>query len=151
MTKRESELSGACHDVAIRVCDDCVHLRGQMCHVPECVFCRWTMDEVRETLDKLNICPIIDGVRHVLVPQPELEQENLGRDDMSDDRDEPDFRGPAVIVSGSILGGFKFIGPFDTIDLALQWHYASSLEGILGIPVTVVLLDNPESVKVTRS
>jgi len=47
----------------IRICDDCIRLKGQMCHVPECVFCRRTMEEVGEYLDVLLIRPIVDGKR----------------------------------------------------------------------------------------
>lgn len=56
---------------------------------------------------------------------------------------EPDLRGPAVIVDGSVLGGFTFIGPFDTIDEAARWHSTKRLAGHLGLPTTIVLLEKP--------
>ena len=48
---------------SIRICSDCYELRGEMCHHPECVFIRRTMDEVGEILDLLLIRPIVDGER----------------------------------------------------------------------------------------
>ena len=45
------------------ICDDCIALKGEMCHQPACVFCRRTMEEVGEYLDVLLIRPIIDGKR----------------------------------------------------------------------------------------
>jgi len=53
--------------IVIRICDDCLDLKGDMCHNPECVFCRKTMAEVGELLDILMIRPIVDGVRLSLV------------------------------------------------------------------------------------
>lgn len=58
------------------------------------------------------------------------------------DSEAPDTRGPAIIAHGSVLGGFKFIGPFETIDAALEW-YRTSLWGALKAPVTIALLENP--------
>ena len=48
---------------SIRICDDCFHLRGEMCHEPDCIFCRRTMAEVGEYLDALLIRPVVDGER----------------------------------------------------------------------------------------
>lgn len=45
----------------VSICDKCVKLEGKMCHTPECVFIRCTMDEVRAYLDRLMIRPIADG------------------------------------------------------------------------------------------
>lgn len=53
-------------DVTVRVCQDCIDLKGQECHTPECVFCFHGMEEVKWLLDKMLICPIIDGERIVL-------------------------------------------------------------------------------------
>ena len=47
----------------IDVCEDCIHLKGEMCHTPECVFIRCTMDEVKQYLNMLLIAPIVDGER----------------------------------------------------------------------------------------
>lgn len=47
----------------IDICDDCVRLKGDSCHNPRCIFCRWTMDEVGQYLDALLIRPIVDGER----------------------------------------------------------------------------------------
>lgn len=47
----------------ITICDDCINLRGEMCHRPECIFCRRTMREVAEYLDVLLIRPVVDGER----------------------------------------------------------------------------------------
>lgn len=48
---------------SVRICNDCYELRGAMCHNSACIFCRWTMAEVAEYLDKLLIRPVIDGER----------------------------------------------------------------------------------------
>jgi hypothetical protein len=48
--------------IEINICTDCLNLVGEMCHTPECVFCRRTMKEVEEYLNMLLIRPIIDGV-----------------------------------------------------------------------------------------
>lgn len=47
----------------INICDDCYNLQGEMCHTPECVFCRRTISEIGEYLDILLIRPVIDGER----------------------------------------------------------------------------------------
>lgn len=60
----------------------------------------------------------------------------------------PDYRGPAIIVEGGVIGGFKFIGPFEHIDAALKWHKEKSLPGVLGLSASVVLLVSPESEQV---
>ena len=47
----------------IRICDACMRLDGGMCHVPECVFCRRTMEEVRVILEALTLrCDAISYV-----------------------------------------------------------------------------------------
>lgn len=43
------------HRFTMSICDDCLNLRGKMCHKPECVFCRHTMKEVSEILELLQI------------------------------------------------------------------------------------------------
>lgn len=58
----------ASREHVIRICEDCYNLAGEMCHTPECVFCRRTMDEVGEALDLLLIRPVIDGERLDLNP-----------------------------------------------------------------------------------
>lgn len=69
------------HDVTVRVCQSCIDLVGEECHTPGCVFCFHGMAEVKWLLDKMLICPIIDGERIVLhgtgvpVPQPDTELE----------------------------------------------------------------------------
>lgn len=52
----------------INICDECYLLEGEMCHTPECVFCRRTMEEVGEYLDVLCIRPVVDGERLDLWP-----------------------------------------------------------------------------------
>lgn len=47
----------------ITICEDCYNLKGQMCHNPQCIFCRRTMKEVAEVLDILLIRPVVDGER----------------------------------------------------------------------------------------
>ena len=47
----------------ILICQDCYELKGEMCHNPECVFCRRTMEEVGEYLDVLLIRPVVEGER----------------------------------------------------------------------------------------
>lgn len=68
---------------------------------------------------------------------------DLSRLEQEGDEREPDLRGPAVIVEGSVLGGFNFTGPFEHIEAANQWHQERSLAGALGLPCTVILLVNP--------
>lgn len=48
----------------VDICDDCIALKGEMCHVPECAFCRRTMTEVSDYLDAMLIRPIIDRQQH---------------------------------------------------------------------------------------
>lgn len=52
----------------IRICNDCYALTGEMCHEPDCVFCRRTMAEVGGALDMLLIRPVVDGNRLDLHP-----------------------------------------------------------------------------------
>lgn len=47
----------------VYICNQCYELEGEMCHNPQCVFCRRTMEEVGEFLDALLIRPVIDGER----------------------------------------------------------------------------------------
>lgn len=56
-------------DFTIRICDACYALEGEMCHNPECIFCRRTMKEVGEYLDVLRIRPVVDGERLDLHPK----------------------------------------------------------------------------------
>ena len=57
---------------------------------------------------------------------------------------EPDLRGPAVIVDGSVIGGFTFTGPFATIDEAAEWRRTKTVAGAIGIPAAaIVLLEKP--------
>lgn len=35
----------------VDICDDCMNLRGDMCHNPHCAFCRKTMKEVDTLLE----------------------------------------------------------------------------------------------------
>lgn len=62
------------HDVVVRVCQDCIDLKGQECHVPECVFCFRGMGEVKHLLDRMLICPVIDNERFVLAGNAALEE-----------------------------------------------------------------------------
>jgi len=55
----------------------------------------------------------------------------------------PDLRGPAVIVDGSVINGFTFTGPFDTVEAAAEWHAKKRLAGCLGLPTTIVILETP--------
>lgn len=73
--------------------------------------------------------------------------EGLGEMRCSSANDEtPDLRGPAVVVRGSVLGGFEFYGPFPTIDDACEWCRTKTLAGVLGLNHdTIVLLEKPRS------
>lgn len=62
----KTEVEPRVHDCIVRVCQGCIDLKGQECHVPECVFCFKGMDEAKWLLDKMLICPIIDGERYIL-------------------------------------------------------------------------------------
>jgi len=61
MSERGQALE-AVRGFTVYICDDCLHLRGEMCHEANCRFCRRTMAEVAEYLDVLLIRPVIDGV-----------------------------------------------------------------------------------------
>jgi len=64
----------------------------------------------------------------------------------------PDTRGPAVIATGSVIGGFTFIGPFPTIEHAAEWHAKRSLSGLLGLPAdAIVLLESPDRHAVVKN
>jgi hypothetical protein len=52
---------------------------------------------------------------------------------------ESDTRGPAVLVTGGVIGGFEFYGPFPTIDDAAAW-YEKSLFGFAKAAVSIALL-----------
>lgn len=39
----------------VTICDGCINLEGQECHTPECAFCFMNMDEVKETLRRVNL------------------------------------------------------------------------------------------------
>jgi hypothetical protein len=56
--------------------------------------------------------------------------------------DEPDTRGPAIIVEGSVLGGFEFMGPFESIDAAQQFWSRTWLHQH-GVGCTIALLREP--------
>ena len=56
--------------------------------------------------------------------------------------EQPDLRGPAVILIGSLLGGYHFIGPFATIQEALE-RWERTLEHRLGKSVVIALLESP--------
>jgi hypothetical protein len=47
-----------------------------------------------------------------------------------------------VAVAGSVLSGFKFWGPFDSVDEAVEW--AESRKPLIGF-VSVVPVQSPES------
>lgn len=56
--------------------------------------------------------------------------------------EENDARGPAIVIRGSVMTGFKFIGPFPTIADALAWH-ESTLHGLLDVSCVIDLLESP--------
>ena len=66
-------------EYTIRICNACMDLRGEMCHTPECVFCRRTMKEVGRYLDALLIRPVIDGER-LPPPKPAASRDGRGED-----------------------------------------------------------------------
>lgn len=42
--------------------------------------------------------------------------------------DPPDNRGPAIVIHGDLMGGFKAAyGPFETIDAACKWAAPRSM------------------------
>lgn len=47
----------------VRICEDCFHLRGEMCSTPDCVFCWRSMPDVGKALDVMLIRPLVDGER----------------------------------------------------------------------------------------
>jgi len=58
-------------------------------------------------------------------------------DDISDNR------GPAIVIRGSVISGFKFYGPFNTIDDAVSWC-KTTVSGQLGVNNDIVeLLKEP--------
>jgi len=54
-----------------------------------------------------------------------------------------DNRGPAVVVSGTVIGGFEFHGPFPTISAAHEWYEQQFFGGFLKMPASIVLLAAP--------
>jgi len=56
-----------------------------------------------------------------------------------------DIRGPAILAVGSLAEGFKFCGPFESVDAAVKFHEAKTLRGVLGFSASVFLLDKPEA------
>lgn len=60
------------------------------------------------------------------------------------EREQPDMRGPAIVVRGSVLVGFKFYGPFATIDAAVKW-YGQTVLGELTVGVVITLLEKPDA------
>lgn len=47
------------------------------------------------------------------------------------EREEPDTRGPAIYVRGSLIGGFEAIGPFPTVQDCLDWCNNDTLAGAI--------------------
>lgn len=66
---------------------------------------------------------------------------------MSTIEHEPDLRGPAVVVQGSFLEGFKITGPFESIFQACDWIEHHTPAGIMNLPSfsSVMLLEEPKS------
>lgn len=56
----------------------------------------------------------------------------------------PDLRGPAIVVTGGVIGGFDFHGPFETVEAASQW-WQTTLGGKLGTGCSIALLEKPET------
>jgi hypothetical protein len=55
--------------------------------------------------------------------------------------EDPDLRGPAIVIKGSFLSRFRFIGPFQTVAAASEWC-DNTISGKLGVGNhTVVLLE----------
>lgn len=102
----------------IHICEDCLSLRGEMCHRPGCIFCRRTMSEVGDCLDMLLIRPVIDGVRIVvddgvlLVEQRRLRPCQWAVDDLGGDSVYETQCGHAFQFNedGPAENGFKFCG-----------------------------------------
>lgn len=91
----------------------------------------WSPDEgtVARSMD--------DAAAGRVVPGDEL----LGR--LTQENEAPDTRGPAVVVNGSLLSGFKLTGPFETIEEASTW-YKETTRGKLGVPCLIMLLEEPK-------
>lgn len=43
----------------IKICNDCYELKSEMCHEPECILCRRTIEEIKYILNALIIRPNI--------------------------------------------------------------------------------------------
>lgn len=54
----------------INICSDCLNLEGEMCHDPECVFIRETMEEVKHYLDVLMIAPLGENGERLFLREP---------------------------------------------------------------------------------
>mgnify|MGYP000178576838 CR=1 FL=1 len=48
-------------EYAVSICDQCIRVEGEMCHNPECAFCRKTMAEVEKLLTDIQIRFVVDG------------------------------------------------------------------------------------------
>lgn len=58
----------------------------------------------------------------------------------------PDNRGPAIVITGSLVVGLKFYGPFATIDAAVAWCEKT----LLWERGTIALLDGPTTLTPPR-
>ena len=45
----------------VSICDGCISLQGQMCHTPECAFCRKTTSEIADLLEACQLRYVVDG------------------------------------------------------------------------------------------
>lgn len=63
-----------------------------------------------------------------------------------EDDEQRDERGPAVVVRGGVIGGFKFYGPFDSIEDAVEWCETKTLMGAVygASNDSIVLLEQPK-------
>lgn len=48
-------------EYAVSICDRCIRVEGEMCHNPDCAFCRKTMAEVEKILSDIQIRMIVNG------------------------------------------------------------------------------------------
>jgi len=84
----------------ISICEKCYELEGDMCHEPECVFCRRTVAEVSEYLDVLCIRPIVDGV------QVDIKTDEETKDDFKLEEDKKELVEVAMFGFGDVKDRF---------------------------------------------
>jgi len=57
--------------------------------------------------------------------------------------DSKDLRAATVIVTGDVINGFEFTGPFESVDAAIEYGQTRIFEGVIGGKVSIGVLKPP--------